>query len=92
MIDSPVTSGGCWTHFSDIAQPGGGYRSLRVGQRVEVEHELPGQDGYPYRAVRVWPHGDEPIDTDSEEDGPSAAFGSSLSIDWNDQADPRGRG
>jgi hypothetical protein len=41
--------------------------------------------------VRVWAYSDEPIDADSEEDG-SAAFGSSLGIDWNGQAEPRSRG
>lgn len=81
MIDSPATPGGCWTHFSHVAMRG--HRSLQAGQRVELEPESPGQDGYPYRAVRVWPEGHEPVDAadDQEADSPES-FASILTIDW----------
>lgn len=51
VIDSPETPGGCWAHFSHVDRPG--YRTLTPGQRVTLEWQQPGQDGYPYRAVRV---------------------------------------
>jgi CspA family cold shock protein len=64
-----------------------GYRHLRAGQRVELEWERPGQDGYPYRAVRVWLAGHQPGDTGPDSDEPSAAYRSKLSIDWHE--DPK---
>lgn len=56
-IDSPETPGGCFVHFSQIE--GTGYRSLTVGQRVTFTYEALDflQDGYPYRAIHVWPGG-----------------------------------
>lgn len=53
VIDSPQTPGGCWTHFSVIQAEG--YHALSAGQEVELEWDSPGQDGYPFRAVRVHP-------------------------------------
>lgn len=55
VIDSPETPGGCWTHFTHI--DAAGYRTLRAGQQVDLAWEQPGQDGYPFRAVRVRPLG-----------------------------------
>lgn len=51
VIDSAETPGGCWTHFSVIQVDG--YAVLSAGQEVDLEWEAPGQDGYPFRAVRV---------------------------------------
>jgi cold shock protein len=53
VLDSPETPGGCWTHFGCIQMEG--YHELRQGQRVALVWEKPGQDGYPFRAVRVVP-------------------------------------
>lgn len=53
VIDAAGTPGPCWTHFSTIVM--NGYHALAVGQRVRFEWQAPGQDGYPCRAVRVWP-------------------------------------
>lgn len=53
VIDSPETPGGCWTHFSVIQCEG--YRALTAGQVVQLDWEAPGQDGYPFRAVQVFP-------------------------------------
>jgi CspA family cold shock protein len=62
VLDSADTPGGCWTHFSDIESRAVGsvdgaevheYRSLSVGEVVELEWEAPGQDGFDYRAVTV---------------------------------------
>ncbi|WP_320068355.1 cold-shock protein [Micromonospora sp. RTGN7] len=40
-----------WVHYSHIAAEG--HRSLAPGQQVQCHHEVPGQDGYPARAVEV---------------------------------------
>jgi CspA family cold shock protein len=55
VVDSLDTPGGCWVHFSHIVASG--HPALRPGQRVVLEWETPGQDGYPYRATRVRPMG-----------------------------------
>lgn len=88
VIDSSATPGGCWTHFSHLAVPG--YRTLRAGQVVEMEWETPGQDGYPYRAVRVWPQGHEPADARPNKER-SGAYSSTLTITW-DEDPPPGQG
>lgn len=62
VIDSQDTPSGCWAHFSHVIMQG--YTSLTPGQPVEMEWEMFGQDGYTYRAVRVWPHNKEPVDID----------------------------
>jgi cold shock protein len=51
VIDSPVTPGGCWTHFSVIRSDG--YRALTPGETVSFDFEEPGQDGFPFRATAV---------------------------------------
>jgi CspA family cold shock protein len=53
VIDSTETPGGCWAHVSHVEMEG--YRALTPGQEVGLEWEAPGQDGYPFRAVRVLP-------------------------------------
>jgi cold shock protein len=52
VIDGPGVPGGCWVHFSAIA--GDGYRQLQVGQRVAFHAEATSQDGFAFRAVKVW--------------------------------------
>lgn len=82
VVDSDVTPGGCWAHFSAVALPG--YRSLSPGQAVELEWEAFDQDGYALRARRVWPAGQAPYNPDAapRSSGPdSTAFHSSLTID-----------
>jgi CspA family cold shock protein len=54
VIDSPQTPGGCWAHFSMISGMTG-YLALTPGQRVVFTFEQPGQDGFGYRAVTIWP-------------------------------------
>ncbi len=84
VIDSAETPGGCWTHFSHVRSAG--YRSLAVGQEVELEWEADGQDGYPFRAVRTWAAGQEPIEPTITSGGPDA-YRSTLTINW-DSEDP----
>ena len=53
--------GGCFVHFSALQMSG--FRALTPGQHVRFTYEQPGflQDGYPYRALAVWP--DDPCDS-----------------------------
>jgi CspA family cold shock protein len=78
VIDSPVTPGGCWAHFSSVATTG--YKALAPGQLVYLEWEAADQDGFSYRAVRCWPVGEQPAPEPSAEAASSPAYGSSLMI------------
>lgn len=51
VLESPETPGGCWAHFSAIEMTG--FRSLNVGESVQLEWEQAEQDGYDFLAVRV---------------------------------------
>jgi cold shock protein len=85
VVDSPETPGGCWVGFSEVLVPG--YRSLRPGQEVELDHEAAEQDGYAYRAVRVRPAGAEPAE--ATVDPPSAAYTSTLTLTFDDDEGDR---
>jgi CspA family cold shock protein len=78
VLDAPEVPGGCWVHFSNVAVAG--YRSLDAGQEVALEWAEPGQDGYDYRAVRVWPWGSDPVPPPQSPDG---AYSSSLTLDFD---------
>lgn len=62
VVDSDQTPGGCWVHYSAIAVAG--YRALVPRQAVELEWAAGCQDGFDYRARRVWPAGTEPVTTE----------------------------
>src|SRR4051812_46447152 len=53
VVDSLATPGGCWVHFSSLEMPG--FKQLRAGTPVQFVYEELDQDGYPFRAVTVWP-------------------------------------
>ncbi len=72
VVDSAATPGGCWAHFSAVAVPA--FRSLEAGQLVELEWERARQDGYAFRAVRVWPRGREPYEA-PDDNGPVEGTG-----------------
>jgi cold shock protein len=78
VLDSSETPGGCWAHFSVVATVD--YRRLAVDQPVEFEWERADQDGFGYRALRVWPAGLEPADRPPSDAQPSAAYRSTLTI------------
>lgn len=80
VIDSPETPGGCWAHFSHIDADG--YRSATPGQTVDLVHESPGQDGYPFRAVRVRIDGLAPAGP-AEPTDPGGACSSRLTIRYD---------
>jgi CspA family cold shock protein len=89
VIDSAGTPGGCWAHFSVIVAQG--YRSLEPGGRVAFTYEAPGQDGFGYRAVQVWPPGMSPEapQPPARHESP-AAYRSSLAIRWQDGSVTKG--
>lgn len=52
VLDGPDVPGGCWVHFSVIAMSG--YRELALGEQVSFRVEAASQDGFAFRAVKVW--------------------------------------
>ncbi len=78
VIDSDLTPGGCWTHFSVLLVPG--YKALATGQQVSFRFEAADQDGYSFRAVTAWPFGDEPIVADGSNAQSCAAYSSTLNL------------
>ncbi|GIE76665.1 hypothetical protein Aph02nite_26150 [Actinoplanes philippinensis] len=80
VIDGPDVPGGCWVHFSDIAADG--YRALTPGQRVSYRAEEAEQDGYAFRAVKVWTGDTEPAARTVREGG-SGACGSTLTLTFD---------
>lgn len=83
VIHAPETPGGCWAHFSHIVIPG--YRALSPGQAVTLEWEVVGQDGYSFRAVRVWPVGNDLAEGSAERH--STAHTSTLALHFDDKLD-----
>jgi cold shock protein len=63
VIDGPDVPGGCWVHFSAIASEG--YRQLSAGERVSFRAIPADQDGFAFRAVKVWTGEVEPDNTSS---------------------------
>ena len=79
VVDAAETPGGCWAHFSAGAVPG--YVVFEPGQPVHLDWESPGQDGFAFRATRLWPFGAEPVG--KETTGPSAAYSSVLTLGFD---------
>ncbi|MCW6009463.1 cold shock domain-containing protein [Micromonospora sp. CPCC 205371] len=76
VIDGPDVPGGCWVPFSAIAMEG--YRKLTAGQAVSFRAETAAQDGFEYRAVKVWTGETEPADAVA--DSTSGAYRSELTL------------
>ena len=85
VIDGPDVPGGCWVHFSAIAKPG--YKSLTAGQAVTFRFEQGWQDGYAYRAEKVWTGDAEPPD-EVYPPPPPGVYWSELTLTFDD--DPEG--
>ena len=83
VVDSAETPGGCWVGFAAVLVPG--HAALRAGQQVELHHEAGKQDGYAYRAVRVWPAGAQPVQGPA--DPPSGAYTGTLTLTSDDDDD-----
>ncbi|MEV2240458.1 cold shock domain-containing protein [Micromonospora sp. NPDC049891] len=84
VIDGSEVPGGCWVHFSAIAM--NGYRQLAAGQRVSFIAEPAAQDGFAYRAVKVWTTETEPVDQ-QRESSQSRAYDSTLTLTASGAAD-----
>jgi cold shock protein len=84
VIDGPDVPGGCWVHFSAIAMDG--FRRLTPGQRVSFVAEAARQDGFAFRAVKVWTGDTEPI-VDVPPDTRSTAYSSTLTLTFDDPPD-----
>jgi CspA family cold shock protein len=68
-----------------------GYRSLKPGDHVTFAYEAPGQDGFSYRAVQIWPpEVSQETPQRPPQDEPSAAYRSSLTIRWQDGSVTKG--
>jgi CspA family cold shock protein len=80
VIDGPDVPGGCWVHFSAISMDG--HRELARGQRISFRAEAASQDGFAYRAVKVWTSDIEPPDQPRNQSN-SAAYQSSLSLTFD---------
>lgn len=52
-----------------------------AGEAVEFEFEAVDQDGFRFRATRVWPSGSEPVDHRPEM--PAPAYTSELTIEFD---------
>ncbi|MEV6395046.1 cold shock domain-containing protein [Streptomyces sp. NPDC051907] len=60
VLASPALPEMAWAHFSSIESSmaqadSGGFRELTAGQSVTFSAEEAEQDGYHWRALRVWP-------------------------------------
>jgi len=51
VVDSVETPGGCWVHFSNVDVTG--FRSLHVGESVNLAWEAYEQDEFLFRALSV---------------------------------------
>lgn len=80
VIDAPATPGGCWAHFSSLV----GFSRLQVGQDVRFDYEAVAQDGYRFRATKVWPTGQEPEGSTIVVTGPTDAYRSTVTIAFDD--------
>lgn len=79
VIDSPTTLGGCWAHFSMLAADS--FWEPSAGEPVEFEFETADQDGFMFRATRVWPSGSKPIEHQPNTPGPG--YTSELNIEFD---------
>jgi CspA family cold shock protein len=70
-------------HFSAIAVEG--YRELARGQCVSFRAEAASQDGFAFRAVKVWLGDIEPPDQVPDQGG-SAAYHSTLTLTFDPPA------
>ena len=80
VIDGPDVPGGCWVHFSAIAATG--YRELTPGEPVSFRAEPADQDGFAYRAVKVWTGDAEPAG-ETGATGASGAYTSTLTLSFD---------
>jgi CspA family cold shock protein len=59
------------------------YRRLAPAAQVDLDWERADQDGFAYRALRVWPAGQDPAERPAGDGEPNDAYESALTIEWN---------
>ena len=82
VIDGPAVPGGCWVHFSTIAMDG--LRQLVVGQHVWFRADATEQDGFSFRAVKVWTEDGEPAGPPSPQRSSRGAYHSYLALTFDE--------
>ncbi|GAA2595346.1 hypothetical protein GCM10010435_87960 [Winogradskya consettensis] len=80
VLDGPDVPGGCWAHFSAVAATG--HRELGTGRTVVFRAEAANQDGYPFRAVKIWTGENKPPDPQAGA-GSSDACSSTLTLTFD---------
>jgi CspA family cold shock protein len=85
IIDGSDVPGGCWVHFSAIVMDGD--RRLTPGQWASFRAEAADQDGFNFRALKVWLNGLEPADPPADQES-SSAHRSSLTLTFDQPGDP----
>lgn len=80
VIDSDLTPGGCWCHFSVIEMDG--FHRLSAGQAVLFTYSEPGEHGLAYQATLVTLPGAARRQPALDVDDPQAAC-SNLVIQWD---------
>lgn len=81
VIDGPAVPDGCWVHFSAIATDG--FRQLAAGQHVWFRAEAAEQDGFSFRATKVWTEDVEPASPPSLERSSGSAYQSHLALTFD---------
>lgn len=82
VIEGPAVPGGCWVHFSVIAM--GGFRQLAAGQHVWFRAEAAEQDGFRFRAVKVWTEDVEPASPPRSQRSSEGAYRSRLVLTFDE--------
>jgi CspA family cold shock protein len=78
VVDGADVPGGCWVHFSAIAVDG--FRQLAAGQQVWFRAEAADQNGYRFRAVKVWAGDVEPVDAPGGQPSSGGAYRAGLTL------------
>jgi cold shock protein len=71
-------------HFSAIVM--GGFRQLAAGQHVWFRAEAAEQDGFSFRAVKVWTEGVEPASPPRSKRSSGGAYHSRLALTFDEPA------
>jgi CspA family cold shock protein len=82
VVDGPAVPGGCWVHFSAIATDG--FRRLSAGQHVWFRAEDAEQDGFSFRALKVWTQDAESATPPRSERSPGVAYQSRLVLTFDE--------
>jgi CspA family cold shock protein len=82
VIDGPTVPGGCWVHFSAITMDGS--RQLAAGRHVWFRADAAEQDGFSFRAVKVWTEDVEPVSLPGRQRSSGAAYHSSLALSFDE--------